>query len=79
MKLGLHCYLFTEHWSDDRLNILDTARDLGAECFEVVVGDDIDFTLRLTRQRAEALGLTLDRRPRRALAGRVRYLGRRAG
>ena len=59
MKLGLHCYLFTERWSDDRLDILDTARDLGAECFEVVVGDDIDFTPRLTRQRAEALGLTL--------------------
>ena len=59
MKLGLHCYLFTERWSDDCLDILDTARDLGAECFEVVVGDDIDFTPRLTRQRAEALGLTL--------------------
>ena len=59
MKLGLHCYLFTERWSDDRLDILATARDLGAECFEVVVGDDIEFTPRLTRQRAEALGLTL--------------------
>ena len=59
MKLGLHCYLFTERWSDDCLNVLDTARDLGAECFEVVVGDDIRFTPRLTRQRAEALGLTL--------------------
>ena len=59
MKFGLHCYLFTERWSDDCLNVLDTARDLGAECFEVVVGDDIDFTPRLTRQRAEALGLTL--------------------
>ena len=59
MKLGLHCYLFTERWSDDCLDILDTARDLGAECFEVVVGDDIEFTPRLTRQRAEALGLTL--------------------
>ena len=59
MKLGLHCYLFTERWSDDRLDILDTARDLGAECFEVVVGDDIEFTPRLTRRRAEALGLTL--------------------
>ena len=44
MKLGLHCYLFTERWSDDRLDVLDTARDLGAECFEVVVGDDIEFT-----------------------------------
>jgi D-psicose/D-tagatose/L-ribulose 3-epimerase len=59
MKLGLHCYLFTERWSDDRLHILDTARDLGAECFEVVVGDDIEFTPQFTRRRAEELGLKL--------------------
>ena len=59
MKLGLHCYLFTERWSDDCLGILDIARTLGAECFEVVVGDDIEFTPQLTRRRAEALGLTL--------------------
>ena len=25
MKLGLHCYLFTDRWSDDCLGILDTA------------------------------------------------------
>jgi len=59
MKLGLHCYLFTERWSDDCLGVLDTARALGAECFEVVVGDDIRFTPRLTRQAAAKLGLTL--------------------
>ena len=59
MKLGLHCYLFTERWSDDSLDILDMARDLGAECFEVVVGDDIEFTPQRTRRRAEMLGLTL--------------------
>ena len=59
MKLGLHCYLFTEGWTDDSLNILDTARSLGAECFEVVVGDDIRFTPRLTRQAAARLGLAL--------------------
>ena len=59
MKLGLHCYLFTERWSDDSLDILDMARDLGAECFEVVVGDDIEFTPQRTRRRAETLGLTL--------------------
>jgi len=59
MKLGLHCYLFTDRWADDCLDVLDTARGLGAECFEVVVGDDIQFTPRLTRQRAARLGLTL--------------------
>ena len=59
MKPGLHCYLFTDRWSDDCLDVLDTARTLGAECFEVVVGDDIQFTPRLTRQAAARLGLTL--------------------
>jgi D-psicose/D-tagatose/L-ribulose 3-epimerase len=59
MKLGLHCYLFTDHWSNDCLNVLNTARSLGAECLEVVVGDDIEFTPRLTRQAATRLGLAL--------------------
>jgi D-psicose/D-tagatose/L-ribulose 3-epimerase len=59
MKLGLHCFLFTDHWSDDSLDTLDTAKSLGAACFEIVVGDDIRFRPRLTRQRAEALGMDL--------------------
>ena len=59
MKYGLHCYLFTDGWSDASLDILDTAKSLGADCVEVVVGDDIRFTPRLTRQRAESLGLEL--------------------
>jgi D-psicose/D-tagatose/L-ribulose 3-epimerase len=59
VKYGLHCYLFTDHWSDDALNVLDTAKSLGADCVEVVVGDDIRFTPRLTRQRAQGLGLNL--------------------
>jgi D-psicose/D-tagatose/L-ribulose 3-epimerase len=56
---GAHCYLFTDSWSDDRLPILDTARALGLDVFEVVVGDDVSYTPHRTRQRAEALGLTL--------------------
>lgn len=58
-KYGAHCYLFTECWSDDTLSILDTARHLGLDCLEIAVGDDVQFTPRLTRQRAEALGLRL--------------------
>lgn len=59
MKFGLHCYLFTDRWADDDLGVLDTAKSLGADVVEVVVGDDIHFTPRLTRQRAEALALEL--------------------
>lgn len=58
-RYGAHCYLFTDGWSDERLSILDTAKATGLDVFEVVVGDDVTYTPRLTRQRAESLGLTL--------------------
>ena len=59
MRLGLHSYLFTDRWSDASLPLLDRARELGAECFEIAAGDDIVFTPTLTRRRAEALDLHL--------------------
>lgn len=59
MKFGAHNFIFTERWADDRLNILDVAAGLGLDCFEIAVGDDVEFTPALTRRRAEALGLTL--------------------
>lgn len=57
--LGVHSYLWTEFWSDAALSILDTARGLGAQFVEIGVGDDVQFTPRLTRLRAEALGLAI--------------------
>jgi D-psicose/D-tagatose/L-ribulose 3-epimerase len=59
MKYGAHCYIFTERWSDDSLDLLDTACELGLDCFEIGVGDDVIFSPKLTRQRAESLGLEL--------------------
>ena len=59
MKYGAHSYIFTEYWTDAQLHILDTAAELGLDCFEIGIGDDIVFTPELTRARAEALGLTL--------------------
>jgi D-psicose/D-tagatose/L-ribulose 3-epimerase len=59
VKYGAHCYIFTDRWSDGNLDILDSARELGLDCFEIGVGDDVRFTPRLTRERAEALGLEL--------------------
>jgi len=59
MKYGAHSYIFTEYWADDQLHILDTAAELGLDCFEIGIGDDIVYTPELTRRRAEALGLTL--------------------
>jgi D-psicose/D-tagatose/L-ribulose 3-epimerase len=57
MILGVHAYLFTDRWSDERLDILDTAAMLGAGAVEIAAGDDVHFTPDLTRRRAEALGL----------------------
>ena len=59
MKFGAHGYIFTDRWSDESLPILDQAAALGLDCFELGVGDDVVFSTALTRQRAEALGLTL--------------------
>ena len=59
MKYGAHSYIFTEYWTDEQLHILDTAAELGLNCFEIGIGDDIVYTPELTRRRAEALGLNL--------------------
>ncbi len=59
MKFGSHTYMFTDRWSDECLNVLDTVKELGLDCFEVAVGDDVFFSPALTRRRAQALGLEL--------------------
>jgi D-psicose/D-tagatose/L-ribulose 3-epimerase len=59
MKIGFHSFILTERWSDETLWILDRAPELGADCVEIAIGDDVHFTPILTRERAEALGLTL--------------------
>ena len=59
MQFGAHCYLFTDRWRDDALPILDEMKALGLDLAELSVGDDVVFSPRLTRNRAEALGLTL--------------------
>jgi D-psicose/D-tagatose/L-ribulose 3-epimerase len=59
IQYGAHCYLFTDGWSDDQLLILDTAKAIGLDVLELVVGDDVSYTPRLSRWHAESLGLTL--------------------
>jgi len=59
MKYGAHCYLFTERWSDSELPLLDLARELGLQMFELSVGDDIHFDARQTGRRAAELGIDL--------------------
>jgi D-psicose/D-tagatose/L-ribulose 3-epimerase len=59
VKYGVHSYVFTDRWADDKLDLLDTVKGLGLDCFEIGVGDDVPFSEELTWRRAEALGLEL--------------------
>ncbi len=59
MKFGSHSYIFSERWSDECLPILDTAKELGLDCFEIGVGDDLVFSPQLTGNHARGLGLEL--------------------
>lgn len=59
MKYGAHSYLFTDRWSDHHLHLLDLAKELDLEMFELSVGDDVIFDRRRTGERAASLGLDL--------------------
>ncbi len=60
---GTHCYVFTDHWADDQIPHLETAKNLGLELFEISVGDDVTFTPAMTREVATALNLKLSTSP----------------
>ncbi len=60
---GVHSYLFTDQWSDDCLSILESAKTLDVEVFEVAIGDDVHFNPALTGQRAKELGIALTTGP----------------
>lgn len=59
MNYGAHIYLWTDRWSDDSLDLLDRARNLGLGCLEIAVGEDVAFAPQRTRQRAQALQMDL--------------------
>jgi len=59
MKYGAHAYLWVDRWSDDHLNLLDRAKELGLSCLEIPGGDDAVFTPRTVRRHAQALKLEL--------------------
>ncbi len=59
MRFGCHNYIFTDHWDDDSLPILEQAAELGLTCFEIAIGDDVQFATVPLRRRAKTLGLEL--------------------
>jgi D-psicose/D-tagatose/L-ribulose 3-epimerase len=58
-KYGAHQFLWLEHWTDKSLNLLDEVRELGLDCFEISLGDDIAFDPAPVRQKAQQLGIEL--------------------
>lgn len=59
MKYGAHCYIFTDRWTNSSLHLLDQAAELGLDCFEISIGDDVVFDTQITRRHAEALDIEL--------------------
>jgi D-psicose/D-tagatose/L-ribulose 3-epimerase len=59
MRYGAHCYIFTERWGDDKRHLLDLAKELSLDTFELSVGDDVIFDHRKTGDHAASLGLEL--------------------
>lgn len=51
--------MWADRWSDATLPLLDRVKSLGVDVFELSLGDDITFTPKLLRQRAEQLDLEL--------------------
>jgi len=58
-QFGAHQFIWTNHWTDEDLGILDQARELGCTLFEVSLGDDVAFDRECTRRHAESLGIEL--------------------
>ncbi|MDB6094574.1 MAG: hypothetical protein JWM32_2136 [Verrucomicrobia bacterium] len=59
MKLGAHIYLWTERWSDAEVGLLGRARELGLDALELSLGLDVKYSAPLTRNAAQAAGMTL--------------------
>ena len=57
MYYGAHSYIFTDRWTDDMLEVLETARELGLDCLEIAVGDDVVFDAPRVRHHAATQGV----------------------
>ena len=58
-KYGAHQFLWVEYWTDKTLPVLDEVHDLGLDCFEISLGDDIFFNPVPVCKRAREIGLEL--------------------
>ncbi|NQZ66838.1 MAG: sugar phosphate isomerase/epimerase [Lentisphaeria bacterium] len=59
LKIGAHCYLFTDRFTDADLHFFDEVSELGMDCFELSSGDDVHFNAANTAAHAQKCGLDL--------------------
>ena len=57
MHYGAHSYIFTDRWTDDTLEVLETAKELGLDGLEIAVGDNIVFGAPRVRHHAATQGV----------------------
>lgn len=63
MKYGAHIYLWTDRWRNESLELLDRAKALGLDLFDISIGDDIHVSPKVVSKRAEALDLEISFSP----------------
>ncbi len=59
LRYAVHAYAWTSRWTRDALRLLEKARELGFDAFEVPLMDLEDIDPRNIRREAERLGLSL--------------------
>lgn len=58
-KYGAHIYIWTDSWSNEKLDLFDRAKSLGLDCLEIAVGDNVDFDAEAARLMAEETGMDI--------------------
>ncbi len=58
-KFGAHIFLWIEKWTSKELWLLDRAKQLGLDCLEIAIGDDVEFDAKAIRKASESLGLEI--------------------
>jgi len=59
MKYGAHIFLWIEKWDSAQIKLMEQAKVLGLDAFEIATGDDVDFNPQLIRNKAEELSMDL--------------------
>lgn len=57
VKYGAHIFLWIEGWNSRQTGLLARVRELGLDCLEIAVGDDVEFDSHAIRHEADRQGV----------------------